>query len=65
MDPKQKTLAEQFRGFEPNDQQAITNFFNLHNAAGWIYTNLSQLCKDYIDQCIEFSKEANEPTEEE
>lgn len=50
-------LRQMYFGLKPNEQQAVTNFFALHNAATWIYDNLEKDSKKYVDTCIKLSRE--------
>lgn len=44
----------------PSDEQAmITNFFNLHNAAHFMYDKLSKEGQSYVNYCIRMAQEAN------
>ena len=52
-------LRSEFLALDPKDQQAVTNFFNLHNAAHFIYDLLSDQAKSYVSYCIQLSSEAN------
>lgn len=54
---KQLDLRSQFNLLEPKEQEAVINFFNLHNAAIWIFTSLSQPAVDYVNLSIKLSQE--------
>lgn len=57
---RQKSFNEKFRALPVKEQEAITNFFNLHNAAIWIYNNLTDEAKQYVDFCISMVNEGNQ-----
>ncbi len=52
-------LRTEFLALAPKEQQVVTNFFNLHNAAHLLYDLLSDKGKAYVSYCIELSQEAN------
>lgn len=54
---KQLDLQSKFKSLDPIDQEAVINFFNLHNAAIWIYSSLSSAAKEYTDFSINLSQE--------
>lgn len=58
MQPKNDmSLREQFSKISADEQQAVINYFNLHNAAIWIFTHLSDDAVSYINRCISLSAE--------
>lgn len=57
---KQIDLRDSFLKLSNNDQQAVTNFFNVHNVAHWIYYNCSADAQKYISYCIRLNSNANE-----
>lgn len=52
-------LRSEFLALDQKEQQAIANFFNLHNAAHFIYDLLSDKAKNYVSYCIQLSSEAD------
>lgn len=50
-------LRSMFKNISADEQQAIINFFNLHNAAIWIYNKLSAPAMEYVELSIKFSQE--------
>lgn len=56
---KQINLRDEYLKFSEKDQQGITHFFNLHNGAHFIYDNLSDEAKKYVNYCIRLSSEAD------
>lgn len=63
-----KSLREMFLALDTFEQEAVTTFFNLHNASIWIYNNLSKEGVLYCNEAIAFSMESNkvksEPVDE-
>lgn len=58
--PKAKpNLQQQFLALSPVDQQGVTNFFNAHNIAHFIYENLTEDAKKYVTYCIRLSQQAD------
>lgn len=55
--PAGANLRQKFFSLPPKEQQAVTNFFALHNAATWIYDNLTKDAESYVNLCIKLSKE--------
>lgn len=53
-------LREQFMKLSNVEQQGVTNFFNVHNIAHWIYYQLSADAQAYISYCIRLNTNANE-----
>lgn len=56
----QKNLAQVFREMPEREQVAVTTFFNLHNAAIFVYEGVQAGTKEYIDECIRLSQESVE-----
>lgn len=58
-----------FLALDKYEQEAVTTFFNLHNASIWIYTNLSKegvlYCNEAIAVSMDINKVKQEVTEEE
>lgn len=52
-------LRSEFLALDQNDQQFVTNFFNLHNAAHLMYDLMSDKAKSYVSYCIDLSNNAN------
>lgn len=57
---KVPNLRAMFLGLSLNEQQAVTSFFNLHNTAVWIHSNLSKEAQKYVKVCIKASHEAGQ-----
>lgn len=59
---KKKETAFDFRtaylALSEQEQQGITNFFNTHNVAHWIYYSLSEEAQRYISACIKANNDA-------
>lgn len=53
-------LRETFMKLSNVEQQGVTNFFNVHNIAHWIYYQLSAEAQTYISYCIRLNMNANE-----
>lgn len=53
----QINVSGDFFKLSTDEQAAVTNFFNLHNAAVWIHAKLSKEAQDFIQKCINFSAE--------
>lgn len=51
-------LRTEFLALAPKEQQVVTNFFNLHNAAHLLYDLLSEKGQAYVSYCIQLSQEA-------
>lgn len=60
-----KQMRERYMSLSPFDQQAINAFLNLHNAAQLFYQQMSKDAQEYLIECIDLSKEANEIEENE
>lgn len=58
--PKAINLGEEFRKLSNVEQQGVTNFFNAHNIAHWIYYSLSADAQKYITYCIRLNENANQ-----
>lgn len=52
-------LQQQFLALSPVDQQGVTNFFNAHNIAHFIYENLTEEAQKYVSYCIRLSQQAD------
>lgn len=50
-------LRAMYNALNPAEQQAVINFFNLHNAAIWIFSGLSPQAVEYVNLCISLSQE--------
>lgn len=59
---RQQQMNAQFRAFDKSTQDGVINFFNAHNVAGFIYSQLSSEAREYIDYFIGLSMEANKET---
>lgn len=53
-------LATRYRSLPKEQQESIVHFFNLHNAATFIFNAMSPDAQDYSRICIELSAEAND-----
>lgn len=58
--PAQLNLREEFMKLDNNEQTGVTNFFNAHNMAHWIYYNLSANAQKYITYCIKLQQNADQ-----
>ena len=59
--PQNKTalnLQKRYLELSPRDQLGVTNFFNLHNAAHFVYDGLSDSAQQYVAYCIRLSNNA-------
>lgn len=59
--PQNKTalnLQKRYLELSPRDQLGVTNFFNLHNAAHFVYDGLSEAAQQYVAYCIRLSNNA-------
>lgn len=54
----EKSFAEKFRSLPILEKEKVTNFFNLHNAATWMFLQMSQEAKDYTNEAISASSVA-------
>lgn len=52
------SFAEKFRNLPILEKEKVTNFFNLHNAATWMYMQMSDAAKDYCNEAISCSQTA-------
>lgn len=52
---EQPNFAQKFRNLPILEKEKVTNFFNLHNAATWIYLQMSDDAKDYCSEAISCS----------
>lgn len=59
-----KNLRDSFLKFDKDVQNAITYFFNLHNAAHYFYSHLPEEAQVYVNYCIQLSQEADKIEEE-
>lgn len=50
-------LRQKFSALSQHDQSAVVTFFNLHNAAMFVYNNLSKDAQEYCEYCISVSQE--------
>lgn len=50
-------LRKEYANLPVQDQQAISHFFNLHNAAEFMYSSLSSPAKEYVEICINLAQE--------
>lgn len=57
-------LGQIFRGLPANEQVAVINYFNLHNAAIWIYGNLSKEGVEYVNLAVQASVESQKLAED-
>lgn len=55
-----KDLGTMFRSMEKNDQDLAIHYFNLHNAAIWVYQQASEKAREYINTAISYSVEYKE-----
>ena len=53
-------LQKRYLSLSPHDQVGVTNFFNLHNAAHYVYDGLSEEAQKYVAYCIRLSQNANQ-----
>lgn len=53
-------LQKRYLSLPPRDQVGVTNFFNLHNAAHYVYDGLSEEAQKYVSFCIRLSQNATE-----
>lgn len=53
-------LQKRYLSLSPRDQVGVTNFFNLHNAAHYVYDGLSEEAQKYVAFCIRLSQNANQ-----
>lgn len=51
-------LRKQFLSLSPLEQESVTIFFQLHNAAQWHFGHLSKEGQKYVNSAINASKEA-------
>lgn len=68
MEKKQPTWNEVVKSFKKlpvSEQEAVQNFFNLHNAAIWIYNFLTDEAKSYVDAAISVSQAFEDKEKEE
>lgn len=56
---RQIDLRGEYLSFSNIDQQYITAFFNMHNAAHLFYEALSVDAQKYVSYCIRLSQEAD------
>lgn len=52
-------FRELFMNLPKVEQDKLTNYFNLHNAAIWVYLQMSEDAKKYCELCIKMTNEAN------
>ena len=52
-------LQKRYLSLSSRDQVGVTNFFNLHNAAHYVYDGLSEEAQKYVAYCIRLSQNAN------
>lgn len=57
--PAQNTLQKRYMALSPRDQLGVTNFFNLHNAAHYVYDGLTEDAQSYVTYCISLSTKAD------
>lgn len=58
---KQVTLRDKLCNLTPLEKEAVTNYFNLYNAAAWHYNEvLSDAAKEYVDESVQYARELNE-----
>lgn len=50
-------LRDGWLKLSPQEQQGVTNFFNLHNAAAYVYETLSDVGREYIDATLRLNSE--------
>lgn len=60
-----KDLGTLFRNLEKADQDAAIHYFNLHNAAIWLYQQVSGPAREYINTAISYSVEYKENQQKE
>lgn len=53
-------LQKRYLSLSSRDQVGVTNFFNLHNAAHYVYDGLSEEAQKYVAFCIRLSQNATE-----
>lgn len=52
---EQQNFSQKFRNLPILEQEKVANFFNLHNAATWVYLQMSKEAKDYCQEAINCS----------
>lgn len=55
-----KDLGTMFRELGKTDQDLAIHYFNLHNAAIWLFQGASDAAKEYISTAIAYSVEYKE-----
>lgn len=58
MPKPQMTFAQKFRNLPILEKEKVTNFFNLHNAATWVYLQMSEEAKEYTNEAVSVSSQA-------
>jgi hypothetical protein len=56
-------LRDRFQKLSAKDQQALAHFFNLHNAAIFIFQSLAPEAVEYAELCMKLSQEQEELSE--
>lgn len=57
MPKKDFNMNEEWLSLSPMEQQGVTNFFNLHNAAHWVYEQLSETGQKFVSSCIKMNND--------
>lgn len=50
-------IRKKYAALSQHDQAAVVTFFNLHNAAIFVYNDLSKDAQEYCEYCIQLSHE--------
>lgn len=50
-----ENYAKKFRELPLLEKEKVTNFFNLHNAASWMYLQMSEAAQEYTKETINSS----------
>lgn len=53
-----QNFAQKYRNLPILEKEKVTNFFNLHNAATWMYLQMSQAAQEYTQEAISCSATA-------
>lgn len=56
---KAPSLRDEFMKLNKEEQDKAIHFFNLHNAANWVFLNMADETKQYVNYCISLSQGAN------
>lgn len=53
-------LRGMFLALDPIEQKRVTTFFNLHNAAMFVFEQMGEDAKQYTNYCIQLASEGQE-----